>query len=275
VADFRIKGRIRMNRNAFTLIELLVVIAIIAILMAILVPSLQSARQQATAMRCVANLRALTLAWLIYKDDYDGRMVGGYVGEKWNGIMLDWVDSPSSGTAGLDEKKAACRRGLLWPYAKLIDVYRCPGDLRKMNPPHWAFRSYSISGNMYGEERRSGWTRRALKLYTEIKNPADRYVFVEEIDPRGYNMGSWVVNATGNSWIDPLAIWHNKQSTLSWADGRAEKHRWVDKSTMQNALDAFNGNQGVFNRPVPAGEGEDLKFMQERYQLWPTTRSYP
>lgn len=264
-----------MNRNAFTLIELLVVIAIIAILLAILIPSLQSARQQATAIRCISNMKTLTLAWLIYKDDYDARMVGGHVGEKRNSILVDWVDSPSSAQAGLDEKKAACKRGLLWSYAKLIDVYRCPGDLRKMNPPHWAFRSYSISGNMYGEERFSGWTGRALRLYTEIKHPADRYVFVEEIDPRGYNMGSWVINPpTSRSWIDPLAIWHNKQSTLSWADGRAEKHRWVDRSTMQNALDAFD-NKSPFNKTPPAGEGEDFKFMQDRYQLWPTRRAYP
>jgi prepilin-type N-terminal cleavage/methylation domain-containing protein len=265
-----------MNRNAFTLIELLVVIAIIAVLMAILLPSLNAAKQQANAIRCVANLRSLTLAWLLYKDDYDARMVGGHVGEKRSGILVDWVDSPSAAQAGLDEKKASCRRGLLWSYVKLIDVYRCPGDLRKMNPPHWAFRSYSISGNMYGEERFSGWTGRALRLFTEIKQPADRYVFVEEIDPRGYNMGSWVVQPPGtNRWIDPLAIWHNKQSALSWADGRAEKHRWVDRSTMEAAQDAFDAKQGAFDRTPPAGEGEDLKFMQDRYQLWPTRRPYP
>jgi len=264
-----------MKRRAFTLIELLVVIAIIAILMAILMPALQVAKEQANGIRCVSNLRTLTLAWLLYKDDYDARMVGGHVGERRGNILVDWVDSPPSAQAPLDQKQQAIRKGLLWPYVKQIGVYRCPGDLRKMNPPHWAFRSYSISGNMYGEERFSGWTGRALRLYTEIKYPATKYVFVEEIDPRGYNMGSWVVNETGNTWIDPLAIWHNKQSTLSWADGSAEKHRWVDRSTIEMAEAAWDGNQGAFNWSPPAGEGEDLRYMQERYQLWPSRRPYP
>ncbi len=139
-----------MKARAFTLIELLVVIAIIAILMAILMPALQVAKEQANGIRCVSNLKTLTLAWLLYKDDFDARMVGGHVGERRNNILLDWVDSPPSADASLEHKKEAIRKGLLWPYVKSIDVYRCPGDLRKMNPPHWAFRSYSISGNMYG-----------------------------------------------------------------------------------------------------------------------------
>jgi prepilin-type N-terminal cleavage/methylation domain-containing protein len=263
-----------MKMAGFTLIELLVVIAVIAVLMAILLPALQVAREQATGIFCVNNLRTLTLAWLLYKDDYDDRMVGGHVGEHRNNTLVDWVDSPATDDAALEEKKDACERGLLWPYVEEIDVYRCPGDLRKMNPPHWAFRSYSLSGNMYGEERFSGWTGRALRLYSEIKHPATKYVFVEEIDPRGYNKGSWVVKETGRSWIDPLAIWHNKQSTFSWADGRAEKHRWVDPSTIKMAEDAFDGRD-VFGMTVPAGEGEDLRFMQQRYQLWPSRRSYP
>ncbi len=266
-----------MKKKAFTLIELLVVIAIIAILMAILMPSLRLAKDQANAIRCVSNLRALTLSWLMYKDDYDAKMVGGHIGGRLNGNLIDWVDTPDPPSTGLDEielKKEAIERGLLWSYVKSHNVYRCPGDLRKMRPPQYAFRSYSISGTMFGEERGGNWSRRALWSYAEIKNPALIYVFVEEIDPRGYNIGSWVMDPDGISWIDPLAIWHNKRSTFSYADGSVEKHRWVNELTMDMALRAAEGDVSALDETPPSGEREDIEFMHRGYQLWPSVRDY-
>ena len=62
-------GMIRHHRKGFTLIELLVVIAIIAILIAILVPSLNRARKQAKFMRCKANLKSYGLMAFMYADD--------------------------------------------------------------------------------------------------------------------------------------------------------------------------------------------------------------
>ena len=264
-----------MKTKAFTLIELLVVIAIIAVLMAILLPSLNLAKDQANAIRCVSNIKALTLGWLLYKDDYDAKMVGGHVGGTQDGNLMDWVDTPSTGAGDpIELKKEAVKRGLLWSYVKNTTVYRCPGDLRKMRPPQYAFRSYSIAGPMFGEERFSNWSSRALWSYAEINNPALKYVFVEEIDPRGYNAGSWVMNPEGNSWIDVLAIWHNKRSTFSYADGSAEKHRWINQLTMDLATRAGEGDTGVFNQTPPSDEREDIDFMHKGYQLWPTKRDY-
>ena len=53
--------------KGFTLIELLVVIAIIAVLMAILMPTLNRAREQGRRAACLANLKQLTLAWLMLR----------------------------------------------------------------------------------------------------------------------------------------------------------------------------------------------------------------
>ena len=239
--------------------------------------SLGVARSQAYGVRLMDHLRTLAGAWYLYQQDNDSRLVGGHIGGRHEGRLLDWVDSPTGNDAdGLERKKAGIRRGLMWSYINEMDVYHCPADEREVSPPHWPLRSYSISGHLYGEERRPDRTRRPLKKYSEIRHPVDKYVFVEEIDPRGWNKGSWITDPNGSSWIDPLAVWHHKRSGMAFADGRAEMHRWLDKSTMAIARRAANGNTGVLSLSPPANEGRDLEWMRTRYQLWPSQRpEYP
>src|SRR5436190_8685466 len=62
------------SRRAFTLIELLVVIALIAILAALLLPALGSARDKAKRTACLNNLKQLTEAWSIYNGDHQGKI---------------------------------------------------------------------------------------------------------------------------------------------------------------------------------------------------------
>ncbi len=60
------------KKNSFTLIELLVVIAIIAILAAMLLPALQSARERGRSASCTSNLKQLGMAFQAYSNEYDG-----------------------------------------------------------------------------------------------------------------------------------------------------------------------------------------------------------
>ena len=67
-----------MKRKAFTLIELLVVVAIIGILAAILFPVFARARENARRASCMSNVKQLSLASLMYAQDYDERLVPSY-----------------------------------------------------------------------------------------------------------------------------------------------------------------------------------------------------
>ena len=69
------------DRKGFTLIELLVVIAVIAVLMAILMPALRAAKELARGSNCLANQRSLVLAYTMYADDNDSRIVRGHVAQ--------------------------------------------------------------------------------------------------------------------------------------------------------------------------------------------------
>ncbi|MEN6346296.1 MAG: DUF1559 domain-containing protein [Armatimonadia bacterium] len=95
-----------MKRHGFTLIELLVVIAVIAILAAILFPVFARAREKARQSSCTSNLKQLSLAMLMYAQDYDERMV------------IRWYNC-SAGSLNW-------RTHFLQPYIKNQQVHVCP-----------------------------------------------------------------------------------------------------------------------------------------------------
>ena len=69
-------GMSKERRKGFTLIELLVVVAIIALLVAILLPSLAQAKRRAMTVRCGANLRGIAQAELVYAGEWEDAIAG-------------------------------------------------------------------------------------------------------------------------------------------------------------------------------------------------------
>jgi len=255
-----------MRRRAFTLIELLVVIAIIAVLMAILMPSLKRAKEQARSLHCRSNVRTLCMAWLMYKDENDAKIVSGETpgpgGKAWV------VMPPNATSATVEAKKEYLKDGLLWPYVSEVDVYRCPSDRRKNSPYHQnAFRTYSIAGGMAGVPDGS-WEINPCRNYTDIKQPATKYVFLAECDKRGYNNGSWVLNPRSREWVDPFAIWHRDDtSTLGYADGHVEMQRWRGKGLIEWNLRSLHEPQTFqfYRTPADDEEWEDFEVMLKGY----------
>jgi len=233
----------RKNKTlrGFTLIELLVVIAIIAILMAILMPALNRAREQGKRAVCLNNAKQLTLAWIMYADDNDGR-ISSASGEHQYG-WVSGITHPVS--TPVETQIKALKEGVLFQYANNAKVYRCPVA------KSFEMRTYSCSHAMNGRSFDGG---PLVENMYEIKHAAERIVFVDDF---GDNWdAAWAVPWSQPNWWNPIPARHGNGTVISFADGSSEWWAWKDQRTIELMTKwEWRDHQG--------GQGDNLGTIQE------------
>jgi prepilin-type N-terminal cleavage/methylation domain-containing protein/prepilin-type processing-associated H-X9-DG protein len=221
------------GRPAFTLIELLVVLAIIGVLVALLLPAVQAAREAARRISCVNNLKQLGIALHGYHDVHGTFPAGGWIALPtqpstlnmnmgWSAAVLPWLEQRSL-YDGLN---------LAFPYNNpvhataaytVLAVYLCPSEPRKSlwnRYPGDPFDSADADyGGMYGE--------RGLSSPASNNNP-----------PRGamlFNQNVAIAGITDGASNTIQVGEHPEAINAFWISG----HNLFDQSAPINARPPF------------------------------------
>jgi prepilin-type N-terminal cleavage/methylation domain-containing protein/prepilin-type processing-associated H-X9-DG protein len=234
-------------KHAFTLIELLVVIAIIALLAAMLLPALATAKGKAHAAQCINNLKELGLGMMLYLADNNdffpapaGQPVG-FHNEDW----IYWRQPGIITASGLmslplQQSPIAVASGT----AAGTNLFRCPRDLSDQLRTASATASdgtynYSYTFNSVNAASGLATTISVAGVATYFKSssvvrPVDKIMLAEEPDcdaerPPGNTRteledGRWLPKASNGKVI---ALRHNKnKGNVNFADGHAQLIPW-------------------------------------------------
>lgn len=206
---------------AFTLIELLVVIAIIAILAALLLPSLSRAKAQALRTKCLSNERQISVGYNLYSSDCNDFFP----------VQQDW--HAAGGKDGTYAIFVAATNRPLNRYVPAYEAFRCPSDkgdeltgatncyLQYGNSylPQFqmdSFRVQHIAGDANAAAGSSSGT--SIKLAEVAVKPTTKII-----------QGDWIWHPNRGT-VSPRSIWHNYKGSsrmnMLFGDGHIEFYRF-------------------------------------------------
>ncbi|MCF7954351.1 MAG: prepilin-type N-terminal cleavage/methylation domain-containing protein [Phycisphaerae bacterium] len=244
--------------RAFTLIELLVVIAIIALLLAIIMPSLAMAKRHGKAVFCMNNLRQMSLASSSYTMENKDYYPLAHYNIMTDGILYvyswdftshkDWSTTPAENII---------EPGILWQGQTLEQVQQCPsfkGDANWFADP---FTGYNYNTSYIGRDETVFPAKSARA--SEVRSPGATALFGDGQYAEGANkfMRPPLPAAGGRdaSVADAMraagtqGYRHNNKTNVAFCDGHVES--WKELSTsvtdlsVKNGLDEYNQTHDI------------------------------
>ena len=219
----------RRPRRAFTLVELLVVIGIIAILISILLPALNRARDKARSIQCMSNLRQIYMFCAMFAQDNKGLLPRPGINEVVRGLGqplpggdLQEALNRTTNWAQHGSGLADFEIGALWRYIPSIEVRKqmvlCPGDngeqvrygsiTRVEGDGTGRNFSYSMNSNISPDP--AGDVNKFGIPLGVVKAPSEKIMWFEEIGPND----SWCLDPVNNGDDTPTGR-HGGQKALN------------------------------------------------------------
>lgn len=244
-------GKQSRQWHGFTLIELLVVVAIIALLISILLPSLNKAREQARKAVCASQMHQMGLAFMMYVDDNFDYMPMHSLGFEdrplWSAVMRPYM------VGGGDD--LSIHGADRWDPVNFHPIFVCPSNkyrFTKLDSGEEFELNYVYNGASLV------WYANAPMKYKVVRVPAEKVVIADGfLAARDlldayfqYSVGYYAIFGepymqwNENYWRQIWALHAGKEANITWADGHVAPEK---PAALQNNWESFHDREQSLN----------------------------